>query len=490
MPPADTRWPRNTANPASYIARSTKLLRELLRVERTDLETQFAGGFAHHMRNILSSGSTAVRLIMRDGVMSENGPLAELRNGLQRLDTLHTEAATPETQTQARRIARSLRDSVTDMEQTIAMIERSLARGLRITDSTLMYAQATQTHLPTTAIDMSKTVCNCLSTVSQKRRTSRVRVTTSIADNCDGMITERHLAMLCETLLNNAYDALHQRSPKGGSIDVSLRREGKLVTLRICDDGVGMERSVSDRLFEPFFTTEPGEKAGLGMSFVRKIVDFYNGTIHYDTGVGVGTTVTVRLPLAPSIVTAQRRDGKQNASRLDGFTKASEESLIVWIDDPSHMVATFGNLFVVIWRDTSAMKDIYREAAPIVEQVLAKHGGKCATLIILGHQCGLPTLAGCKAIIAMDKAYQRHCAAFALVTESAPPVAAMLRLLTTRIFARQIKIRRSFFGTVGCAMNWLSHALACDGQELNADRARNVVEEARKASRFELRRVT
>ena len=67
-------------------------------------------------------------------------------------------------------------------------------------------------------------------------------------------------------------------------------------TLVIEDSGRGMPPEVLNRIFEPYFTTKVGG-TGLGMVFVRQIIDEHRGTIDLASEVGRGTTVTIRLPV-------------------------------------------------------------------------------------------------------------------------------------------------------------------------------------------------
>lgn len=57
-----------------------------------------------------------------------------------------------------------------------------------------------------------------------------------------------------------------------------------------------MPPEVVTRIFEPYFTTKVGG-TGLGMVFVRQIVDEHRGTISLESEAGHGTIVTIRLPL-------------------------------------------------------------------------------------------------------------------------------------------------------------------------------------------------
>jgi signal transduction histidine kinase len=109
-----------------------------------------------------------------------------------------------------------------------------------------------------------------------------------------------------QVLLNlsvNARDAM----PGGGVLTIASANGGaaRTVTLAVTDTGTGMRDEVKDRIFEPFFTTkEPGKGTGLGLSTVYGIVNQSGGTIAVESGVGVGTTFTITLPAAESMVGA------------------------------------------------------------------------------------------------------------------------------------------------------------------------------------------
>ena len=72
--------------------------------------------------------------------------------------------------------------------------------------------------------------------------------------------------------------------------------EKDFAVLVIQDTGRGMPPDVVDKVFVPFYTTKIGG-TGLGMVFVRQIVDEHRGIITLDSKVGRGTTVTIRLPM-------------------------------------------------------------------------------------------------------------------------------------------------------------------------------------------------
>ena len=63
------------------------------------------------------------------------------------------------------------------------------------------------------------------------------------------------------------------------------------------DDGPGMTEEVRARIFEPFFTRRDGG-AGLGLTFVQRVVQEHRGRISVDTAPGHGAVFRVELPLA------------------------------------------------------------------------------------------------------------------------------------------------------------------------------------------------
>lgn len=64
------------------------------------------------------------------------------------------------------------------------------------------------------------------------------------------------------------------------AIEAAPHPDGKSITIRVCDEGMGPPASVADQLFEPLVTTKK-EGTGLGLPVVREIVELHGGTIKW-----------------------------------------------------------------------------------------------------------------------------------------------------------------------------------------------------------------
>lgn len=144
---------------------------------------------------------------------------------------------------------------------------------------------------------------------------SYIEITHDIQNNCGLLMADPiQLHQIAMNLITNAYHAIE---PSSGKICIQLKEiklsgkdlnklsiePGRFAALTISDTGTGIEPEITDRIFDPYFTTkEKGKGTGLGLAVVYGIVKEHGGDINVDSEAGKGTTFTIYLPLIKGTV--------------------------------------------------------------------------------------------------------------------------------------------------------------------------------------------
>jgi signal transduction histidine kinase/CheY-like chemotaxis protein len=136
-----------------------------------------------------------------------------------------------------------------------------------------------------------------------------------------------------QLLLNLCRNAV-QAMPQGGALEVGLAglhlasqkdaphpglALGDHVVLRVADTGHGIDPAITERIFEPFFTSKKKSGGtGMGLAVVHAIVTCNGGSIHVDSHLGQGTTFTVYFPRCANPETKSLARENTPASRTTG----------------------------------------------------------------------------------------------------------------------------------------------------------------------------
>jgi PAS domain S-box-containing protein len=108
------------------------------------------------------------------------------------------------------------------------------------------------------------------------------------------------LQQIFVNLLNNAA----KYTDEGGNISISTSVDGDHVSIRIKDDGIGIEKDILPKVFDLYTQADPAlHRAqgglGLGLTLVKKLVELHGGQVFaYSEGPGKGSTFSVVLPLS------------------------------------------------------------------------------------------------------------------------------------------------------------------------------------------------
>ena len=85
-------------------------------------------------------------------------------------------------------------------------------------------------------------------------------------------------------------------------INVSTHNDKNYILIKISDKGMGMNNNVKEKIFDKFYRETKGnvhnvKGHGLGLSYVKKIIDLHFGTINVDSKLGEGSTFLIKFPL-------------------------------------------------------------------------------------------------------------------------------------------------------------------------------------------------
>jgi signal transduction histidine kinase len=231
-------------------------------MRRTDrlrsLET-IAGGFAHEVRNPLTSIKTFIQL------------------------------------------APERKDDAEFMRDFSRIVLDDVYRIERLIQEILDYARYMEPKL--TEEDVNEIVSSCLYFIDVKARSRQIKIEKELATELPRVMLDRQ--QIKQVLLNlflNAMDAIGERS---GTLRVTTNRimkpEGDVwVQIEVEDTGCGISAANLERVFDPFFTTKhdsgENEGTGLGLAIAHQIVHEHRGNIHVRSTEGVGTIFHINLP--------------------------------------------------------------------------------------------------------------------------------------------------------------------------------------------------
>ena len=101
------------------------------------------------------------------------------------------------------------------------------------------------------------------------------------------------LRQVAINLILNAGSAMQ----KGGRLVVrTALADENHVEIAFADTGAGIPQENLEKIFEPFFTTKE-KGTGLGLAITKQIIEMHHGSVKIDSQVGIGTTVTILLPV-------------------------------------------------------------------------------------------------------------------------------------------------------------------------------------------------
>jgi signal transduction histidine kinase len=263
---------------------------EALRAQLDEVRARELGARAELVR---SAQLATLGNLIRGVAHEVNTPLGALssnhdttRRALEKLQRiLDDEVVTPDELVEVRRIVYA----ITAVEETNAM---AMERMKHVVSSLRTFGRPDRSEID--RIDLAEALEGTLDLVKHELGGS-ITVERELSEL---PLIECYAQQLNQVFMNLMMNAIHAMAG-GGSLSVRTRALEDAVEVEIADTGSGISPENLEKLFEPGFTTKKGRVGmGLGLAICREIVDRHGGRIDVDSELDVGTTFTVRLPLA------------------------------------------------------------------------------------------------------------------------------------------------------------------------------------------------
>ena len=100
-------------------------------------------------------------------------------------------------------------------------------------------------------------------------------------------------------LINLLSNALKYSQPNP-QVEVTLTSNGKMVEIKVADNGIGIPEKDQKNVFQPFFRAANAkgiEGNGLGLNIVKETIQLHGGRVRFDSSLLKGTTFYIELPV-------------------------------------------------------------------------------------------------------------------------------------------------------------------------------------------------
>lgn len=144
--------------------------------------------------------------------------------------------------------------------------------------------------------DLCRQLCDCILSFEELWEKKHLEIIVDIEDRAIIEADESMLEIVWNNLLSNAI----KFSEEKGTITISQTTEEESIFVTIKDTGCGMNEATMQKMFDKFYqgdTSHSTQGNGLGLALSMKVLERIKGNIQVKSEVGVGTTITVILPI-------------------------------------------------------------------------------------------------------------------------------------------------------------------------------------------------
>jgi two-component system sensor histidine kinase VicK len=113
------------------------------------------------------------------------------------------------------------------------------------------------------------------------------------------MMDAQRIGQVISNLLTNSI----RHTPKGGTVDIGLRKRNSMVEVWVSDTGPGIPKKELPYIFDRFYRVDKSRcrksgGTGLGLAIAKQFVEAHGGQMYTESEEGKGTCITFTLPIA------------------------------------------------------------------------------------------------------------------------------------------------------------------------------------------------
>ena len=179
------------------------------------------------------------------------------------------------------------------MEEAIRRIESTVSQLLNF---------SRKHELTLTSVSLNEVINEVIGLIEYSAEGKHIQIERRFQDNLTPILGDKHL--LEQVALNLGLNAI-AAMPNGGvltfktgTMEFDSLLDEAVAYVQVTDTGIGIPKSVRDRILDPFYTTKiTGKGTGLGLSVSNRIVREHGGVIEFESEEGQGSVFTIKLPI-------------------------------------------------------------------------------------------------------------------------------------------------------------------------------------------------
>ena len=181
-------------------------------------------------------------------------------------------------------LATDMKPLLEEIEHALVRIEENIKRGGEIVEGLLKYTRKGEEGF--SAVDLNKLINAAIEMVQFKIKLNEMAIVRQLSKEfpkVKGNFTQ--LQEVVFNIIDNSFDAIMQRKAEikepnfHGHLEISAVPNGQYIEFIFQDNGIGVKKEDTHKLFTPFFTTKLSSKkgTGLGLYVIRQIIEENHG---------------------------------------------------------------------------------------------------------------------------------------------------------------------------------------------------------------------